>query len=206
MFIKAFAIVAQRQPLLRQSFMTCPWARFYEHPYSIATFNISRKVGDEEVVLQAQIRKPENRSLGEIDAIVRRYQETPVEEIKSYRRVRSVSCLPTAIRRSLMWMTFNLIGRRRCHNFGTFAISSVADRGAGILNMTPLLTSTLHYGLFDEKGNLDVRYAFDHRVLDGAPAAEALAALEDALLGEILDEVKALGCAQVIPMPIKSAA
>ena len=33
----------------------------------------------------------------------------------------------------------------------------------------------LHYGLFDAGGNLDVRLTFDHRVLDGAPMARALA-------------------------------
>jgi hypothetical protein len=39
---------------------------------------------------------------------------------------------------------------------------------------------------------LDVRLAFDHRVLDGALAAEALLQLETVLLGQILDEVRAL--------------
>jgi hypothetical protein len=50
----------------------------------------------------------------------------------------------------------------------------------------------IHYGLMDDKGCLDVRLAFDHRVLDGAPAAEALGSLEATLLGEILDEVKSI--------------
>jgi hypothetical protein len=91
-----------------------------------------------------------------------------------------------------MGATLNLLGRRRCHNFGTFGLTSVAGQGAGILNLVPLLTTTLHYGLFDEKGCLDVRLAFDHRVLDGALAAEALFQLETVLLGQILDEVRAL--------------
>ena len=66
---KAYALVAQRQPVLRQSYMSCPWARLYEHPKNIATINLSRTVNHEEVVLQAQIRSPENRSLAELDAI-----------------------------------------------------------------------------------------------------------------------------------------
>jgi hypothetical protein len=75
----------------------------------------------------------------------------------------------------------------------------VAGHGAGILNLVPLLTSTIHYGLFDAAGHLDVRLAFDHRVLDGAVAAETLAKVEAALLGEILQEVEDMG-AETLPL------
>ncbi len=201
MFLKAFGLIAARQPLLRRCYMSIPWARFYEHPRNIAQVNISRRVNDEDIVLQALIRRPENRTLTELDAILHHYMETPVEEFGAYRRANRMGHLPGPLRRFVMWLTLNWLGRRRCHNFGTFGITSVAERGAGVLNLVPLLTSTLHYGLFDDEGNLDVRYAFDHRVLDGAPAAEALAALEATLLGEILDEVKALARPDTLPMP-----
>jgi hypothetical protein len=45
-----------------------------------------------------------------------------------------------------------------------------------------------------------MRLGFDHRVLDGAPAAAALVGLEAALLGVILDEVKSLA-RDVPPLP-----
>ena len=54
------------------------------------------------------------------------------------------------------------------------------------------MTCTLHYGLFDTDGGLDVRLTFDHRVLDGAPAARALADLEGVLLNEVLAEVRGM--------------
>jgi hypothetical protein len=193
LFTKAHALVAAREPRLRRCYMGFPWPRFYEHPKNIATLNIGRRVQDEDVVLHAHVRSPERRSLLVIDAIIRHFMETPVDEIDSYRRVTRVSRLPGPLRRFLMWATLNLFGRRRCHNFGTFGLTSVAGQGAGILNLVPLLTSTLHYGLLDEKGCLDVRLAFDHRVLDGALAAESLLHLEVTLLGAILDEVRALG-------------
>jgi hypothetical protein len=200
LFVKAFAIVAARQPLLRRSYMTFPWPRYYEHPRNIANINVSRHVDGEDIVVQALVRSPENRSLGELDAIVRHYMDAPVEDLKAYRRVRRMSRVPTPLRRLLFWLTINWIGRRRCHNLGTFGITSVADRGAGILNLVPLLTSTLHYGLFDDKGCLDVRYAIDHRVLDGLPAADTLVALENALLGEILAEVTKLANQKILPL------
>lgn len=200
-FIKAYGKVAMQMPVLRRSYMSMPWPRFYEHPKNIANANVLRRVGDEDVVIQCLIRSPENRTLPEIDAKIRHYLEAPVEEIKSYNRVKRMGYLPWPIRRFLFWSTLNWIGRRRCHNVGTFGITSLAERGAGVLNLIPLATSTLHYGMFDEKGCIDMRYAIDHRVLDGVAAADALARMEETLLGEILDEVKGLAGARGVTRP-----
>ncbi len=199
LFTKAYAIVGAREPLLRRCYMSFPRARFYENAKNIATLNIRRQVHDESIVLHAHVRSPENRSLVEIDQIVHYFMETPVEEISSYRRVERLSHIPGPLRRLVMWASLNMFGRRRCHNFGTFGLTSIAGQGAGLLNLVPLLTTTLHYGLMDEKGSLDVRLAFDHRVLDGAIAAESLVRLEETLLGEVLAEVRSLANAKKLP-------
>jgi hypothetical protein len=192
LFIKAYSILAARNPLLRRSFMSFPWPHFYEHPKNIAQLNVSRVVNGEDIVLQAHIRSPQNRSLVDIDRIIHSFMETPVEEIPSYVRVRRVSHLPFFIRRLLWWATLNIFGRRRCHNFGTFGITSVAGHGAGVQSLTPLLTSTLFYGLFDAQGRITMRLGFDHRVIDGVPGAQTLMQLESVLLGEILEEVRGM--------------
>ena len=193
LFIKAYALVAARQPLLRRCYMSLPRPRFYEHPKNIVTINIGRRVNDEDIVLQGQIRCPEKRSLIDLDAIIRRYKERPVESFNAYRRVMRVSRLPLPIRRLVMWCTLNMLGRLRCHNLGTFGFTTLGEHGAGVLAVSPILATTVHYGLFDAAGSLDVRFTFDHRVLDGAPAAAALADLEKTLLGEILNEVRSMG-------------
>src|SRR5262245_47648770 len=86
MFTKAFAIVAERYPELRRSYMTFPWPRIYEHPRNIATLNIERTYGSENIVIYALVRSPENRSLAELDEILRLHKETPLEEMSSFRR------------------------------------------------------------------------------------------------------------------------
>jgi hypothetical protein len=199
-FIKAYAIVAARQPLLRRCYMEFPWPRFYEHPKNIVTLNVSRTVAGEDIVLQDQVRSPENRSLANLDARIRRCKEAPVEEIDAYKRVTRLSFWPRAIRRSMIWSTLNMFGRRRCHNMGTFGFTTVAEHGAGIVTLLPVLTSTVHYGLLDAKGCLDVRLSFDHRVMDGADAADALAALEGTLLNEVLNEVRRLATGVNLPL------
>jgi hypothetical protein len=188
-FTRAFALVARSRPALRRAYMTFPWPRLYEHPYSLVALNVERQLGDEMIVTQCLIRRPENRSLAELDALVRHQQTEPVERLRWYRRALGMSRLPWPLRPLLWWGALNVFGRRRCHNFGTFGVSSVAAQGAGILHIIPLLTSMLHYGLFDDAGQLDVRLTFDHRVMDGADATRVLVAVEQTLQDDLLAEL-----------------
>jgi hypothetical protein len=144
------------------------------------------------VVLYALVPGPEARPLGEIDAIIRRHCERPVDTLASYRRAARMSRVPWPLRRPTWWAALNVFGATRGRYFGTFGMSSVGSSGAGILHLTPVLTSQLHYGLIDGGGGVEMRLSFDHRVLDGATAARALTGLEDVLLGEVLAECAAM--------------
>ena len=111
-----------------------------------------------------------------------------MENIPSYRRAVRLSRVPWPFRRLLWWAALNVFGSVRCRYFGTFGITSLGSQGAGITHLVPLLTSQLHYGMFDPAGGLEMRLSFDHRVLDGATAARGLADLEGVLLGEMVRE------------------
>src|SRR5206468_210294 len=135
------------------------------------------------------VRSPENRSLAELDALVRHHKEAPLETLRSYHRSCGMGRIPWPIRPWFWWAALNVSGRRRCHNFGTFGITTVAAQGAGIQRIIPLLTATLHYSLFDEAGRLEMRLSFDHRVLDGATAGRVLCDLETVLNRDLVHEV-----------------
>ena len=126
----------------------------YEHPINVANFTIERKYQDEDVVFFVQIRRPEARSLRDLDEIIRTCQYEPVESVKFFKRAIRMSKVPWLFRKLTWWVCLKLFGKLRCHNFGTFSLTSVAAEGGGVLHMTPLLTSTLHYGLFDDRGVL----------------------------------------------------
>ena len=55
-----------------------------------------------------------------------------------------------------------------------------------------VLTSSLTYGPLDERGCSVVTLLCDHRVLDGVPAAAALADLEETLRGQVCGELALL--------------
>jgi pyruvate/2-oxoglutarate dehydrogenase complex dihydrolipoamide acyltransferase (E2) component len=189
LFSKAFAMLGRDYPVLRQSYLKCPWARFYEHPHNIAALNVERRLPNEDVVLFCLIRSPENRPLAEIDAMVRHHRETPVEQLRCYQRSCGMGHVPWPFRRLVWWMALNMFGRRRCHNFGTFSISSIASQGAGLVTQIPVLTSAIHYGLFEPNGMLPMRLTWDHRVMDGALVARILVDFEQVLNRELVQEV-----------------
>jgi hypothetical protein len=54
------------------------------------------------------------------------------------------------------------------------------------------LTTSLSYSPLDDAGRMTVTLLADHRLLDGVPVARALAALEQALTGEIAAELESL--------------
>lgn len=189
-FLKAMSLVAAEMPDLRRAYMPFPWPHLYEHPINIANFTIERSYQGEDVVFFVQVRSPERRALRDLDQIIRTCQEEPVESVKFFKRAIRMSKVPWIVRRPVWWVSLNLMGKLRCHNFGTFSLTSVAAAGAGVLNMPALLTSTLHYGLFDERGNLPMRITFDHRAVDGCCAARALVRLEEVLQNEILQELR----------------
>ena len=189
-FLKAMGIVAARHPELRRAYLGFPWPRLYEHPSNIANFTIERRYQNEDVVFFVQVRRPENRSLVELDEIIRTCKEAPVESIKTFRRALSMSKVPWPIRRLSWWVSLNFFGKMRVHNYGTFSLTTVASQGAGIVTLMPLVTSTLHYGMFDDRGILPMRITFDHRVCDGAIIARALVELETTLKTTILEEIE----------------
>jgi hypothetical protein len=199
-FTKAFGLVGRTHPEVRRAYMQFPWPRFYEHPYSTVSLNIERDFHGEPIVLQALIRRPERRALTELDAIVRHYQQQPVESLRWHHRSMGMSRVPQPFRRWLWWGALNIFGRRRCHNFGTFSMSSVAALGASIVHLVPVLPFNLHYGMFTADGKLDVRLTFDHRVIDGGPASRVLGELERVLNDEILAELEGLA-SEVLLLP-----
>lgn len=189
-FMKAYALVAARRPELRRAYLALPWPRLYEHRQSVASLPVERRLGEEEVVFYAQFACPEGQSIADLDACLRRYKADPVETVSYFRTQLLISRLPRPLRRLIWWLGLNLIGRTRAYFYGTFGITAVSSLGATLVNVLAPLSTTLTYGVLDPDGSVAVRLVFDHRVLDGASAARALAELEQVLLGEVLAELR----------------
>ncbi|MBX9623663.1 MAG: 2-oxo acid dehydrogenase subunit E2 [Gemmataceae bacterium] len=179
-FAKGFALVAAEVPALRRAYCKFPWPHLYEVPASVATIMVEREYEGEPAVLGLRVKDPAGRSVADVSARVRGALAAPVESVPCFRRALRLAGWPRPVRRAAWWVGLN-VGRWRANHFGTFGVSVYAALGAESLHPLSPLTATLNYGPIADDGAVDVRLTYDHRVLDGATVARALARLERVL-------------------------
>lgn len=191
-FVKAYAILSMRVPELRRAYIPYPWPYLYENNEPIAAIAIERELEGELAVLPGVLKHPQNLSLTQIEEFLHQCKDGPFAEVKSMKRTLRYLRWPRLLRRLLWSWVQNWWGSKRANTFGTFGVSVTAGMGAATLALLSPLTTTLHYGVFDESGKLPVRITFDHHVLDAGLLARAMVQLEEILRGEILAELREL--------------
>lgn len=188
-FTKALAVVSSEMPEFRRAYMSFPWARLYEHSESTASVAVERDYQGEKGVFIAHFLSPEKSPLLALEAELKRFTTEPVESIADFQTCLTVSRLPQMIRRFAWWYVTQFRGFRKATWLGTFGVSVYSSLGAESLHPLTPLTSTLNYGVIHDNGDVAVRIIYDHRVMDGATVARALARLDKVLNGPILAEL-----------------
>lgn len=192
LFLRAYGLVTVRFPELRRAYLSWPYPRIYEHPFSIASVAFERVYREERGVFFAHIRGPENQPLEALHEYVRGFKERPVEDVPIYRRALRFSRFPGTMRR-LMWAyALNLSGPGRARRLGTFGLSTYSSLGAQSMHPLSPLTTTLNYGPVGDDGKTTVCLVYDHRVMDGSTVARALAAMEEVFNEELPRELREL--------------
>jgi hypothetical protein len=189
-FTKAYGVMALRFPQLRRAYLPLLRPHLYEHPYSIASIAVERQYQGENAVFWGHLRRPEGQPLSDLQAQLRRFKEAPLESINLFRRALLVGRLPRPLRRLAWWVGLNTSGSKRARRMGTFGVSVYSGLGAESLHPMSPLTGTLNYGPVQPGGSVLVRLVYDHRVVDGATVARALACMEEVLNRVIVAELR----------------
>ncbi|MBC7966648.1 MAG: hypothetical protein H7Z17_12090 [Fuerstia sp.] len=190
LFLKAYAIVAQEVPELRQTWYRWPWAHLYQHPSSVATLTVHREINGEPWLFWGQIASPELRALAEIQQAINQFRDGDVRKV--FRKQLQLAKLPTVFRRMIWWWNLNVATASRAKRLGTFFLSTLAGRGAEIQLPPSIHTGCLTFGPLDENGIARVTLAYDHRIMDGALVADILQRLEETLNGVLMHELSAM--------------
>jgi hypothetical protein len=188
-FVKAFALVARDEPVLRTLYAKWPWPSFYELPRSIAMVAIARVEDGEDCVLPQRVAAADMLGLSEIDAQIRHAKDGPINEVPAFRKIMLVTQLPLPLRR-LVWLIGLNFGRQRANYFGNFSVTSVAAFGGGELHALSPGPFIVSYGAIEPDQTMDVVIRWDHRVTDAALIAKALTRLEQVLNTEIAGELR----------------
>ena len=101
-FVKAFALVAKEQPILRTLYVKWPMPAFYELPRSVAMVAIARVEDGQDCVLPQKVAAPDEMPLAEVDALIRHAKEAPINEVPAFRKILRTTRLPLPLRR-LFW-------------------------------------------------------------------------------------------------------
>ncbi len=190
-FAKGMALAAEKQPALRRLHATLPSPRLLEVAHAIGCIVIERGGEEERMLGIARFTDPHAMPLPEMAAALRRAKEAPAAEVKTHRRLLRFARLPWPMRRAML--RYGLaIGTPVLRYGGTFAISAIGQRGAAIVDSVSVLPCFLSYGPIAADGGLHAYLSFDHRVMDGADGAAALAGLEAAIEGPVAEELAAL--------------
>ncbi len=191
-FMRAYALVAEKRPELRRALIPFPYRHLYQHPYSECAILVEREWEGELVVLGARIRGPERMTLTDIHRELRRFKETPVLQVNYFRQILRVGRLPALLRRFIFWHSLYLSGYKRAKRLGTFMMSSLGDLGAEQGHPLTPLTTYFTFGPIGEDGEVTAKIIYDHRVMDDRCVARCLGDLERVLHAEILGELRAL--------------
>jgi len=197
-FLKAYALVAREFPVLRS------WlVRGFPHgglrlasciataSESVATLAVNRVEEGEERLFWGRLVAPDTRTLPAIQQFVTECATRPVEEM--FRRQLELEMVPGFLRRTILRWNMNSCSQKRAARIGTFSLSTLAGMGATNRFHPTICTTSLSYAPLEADGRCLVTLIADHRVLDGAVAARALARLEEVLRHEITAELRGLG-------------
>lgn len=192
LMMRAYSLVARDCPELRQAYTRLPRPHLYQHHENVCLLTIARQYHGRERLFFARFGSPDQHTLVQLQEKYNYYRDTPVHEIKQFRHQIWFARVPLPLRRFLWWNLFNVWPKKRASHMGTFGMSISRYKGAmGCKHLGPN-TTILGVDPRPRNGICRLLLTFDHRVLDGKPAADALEKLRDVLENKITREVQQL--------------
>lgn len=190
-FLKGYALVAREMPSLRTWLVRgLARSRLATAAESVATVAVNRIENGEDRIFWARLAAPDSRPLPEIQQFVMDCTTKPVEEM--FKRQLELEMVPGFLRRTILRWNMNSFSPKRASRIGTFSLSTLAGMGATNRFHPTICTTSLSYAPLEPDGRCLVTLIADHRVLDGAVAARALARLEEVLCHDLLAELRGL--------------
>ncbi|MFM8706488.1 MAG: hypothetical protein ACKOHG_22040 [Planctomycetia bacterium] len=196
-FLKAYALVAREMPLLRTwlvrgfpggGLRLTP--RLATAAERVETLAVNRIEDGEDRLFWGRLAAPDARPLPEIQRFVVDCATRPIEEM--FKRQLELEMVPGFLRRTILRWNMNSFSKKRAARIGTFSLSTLAGMGATNRFHPTICTTSLSYAPLDAEGRCLVTLIADHRVLDGAVVARALARLEEVLCHDLLAELRGL--------------
>lgn len=190
--VRAAGVVLRRYPDANAAYGSWPTPRIAHYTAVDVKLTLDKKVNGFRSVVTVVIPRVDEASLEEIQQTIDRLRELDAEEIPELQRTRALQRLPWLVGRVAFRLATSL--RLRSRSMGTVAVTSLGHRpvrtffalggtgvtlGVGQVYRTPVVSG----GAIRIRPVLPLSLTFDHRVLDGALAADILTDLKEELEG-----------------------
>lgn len=181
--LKAIAIAQRAHPESRTAIL--PWGRTVTFHDIVAGFTVERYVGSTPAVFFGAIESADTKSVEEIATELKQYGESEMCEVPQLNLQDRFNNMPWWFRRFIIWAGQRYPWVRLRFMGATFGVSSLGKFGVNALIPPCVSTSTFGVGKVEDRavvrdGKVEIRpmmtvvLNFDHRVIDGAPAARFL--------------------------------
>jgi hypothetical protein len=190
--LKAIAIAQEKHPASRT--MVLPFGRTAVLEEITAGFTVEKEVNGEPVVFFGVIKEPHKKTIQQIAAELKDYATAEISEIPQLAKEDKFTHMPWLLRRIVLWAGTNIPAVRLFCQPATFGMSSLGKYGIRSLIPPCVSSSVFGVGSVEERAvvrdgqvvarpMLTLSLNFDHRVIDGAPAALFFKDIRDLLEG-----------------------
>lgn len=181
--LKAIAVAQLKHPVSRSTIL--PFGRTAILDEVVAGFTAEKYIEGEPVVYFGAIKEPHVKTIGQIARELKEYVEQDVTQIPQLEVEHRFAKMPWLIRRFILWLGANFPKVRLRYMGATFGLSSLGKYSIRMIIPPCVCTSTFGIGSVEKRpvvrgGEVVVRpmlsitLNFDHRLIDGAPAARFL--------------------------------
>ena len=198
--LKAIGIAQRAHPESRTAAL--PWGRAVTFSDIVAGFTVERFVGNQPAVFLGAIDNPDTKSIEEITTELQSYASSDMTDVRHLELQTRFNNLPTWIRHCILWAGLRYPKVRLKFQGATFGLSSIGKWGMNGLIPPCVSTSTFGVGQIEERavvrdGQIVIRpimtiiLNFDHRIIDGAPAARFMTDVKRLLEGGLANYLQA---------------
>jgi hypothetical protein len=161
-----------------------------------AGFTVEKVVNGEAAVYLGVIEDPDTKPLEEIAAELRIYGQEEIADVPQLALEERFNYMPWLLRRIIIFISLAIPELRLHHMPASFGLTSIGKYGIHALIPPSVCASTFGVGTIEPKPvviNNEIKICpimtltlnFDHRMIDGAPAARFLSDIKNLMEGEL---------------------
>lgn len=198
MLIKAIALAQLKHPESRSALLPLGMVATFND--IVAGFTVEKFVNSKPVVFFGSIKDPHLKSLEQIARELKQYAEAELKDIPQLNIEHNFTSMPWFFRQFILWLGKTFPAVRSRYHGATFGVSSLGKYGMTAIIPPCVTTSTFGVGSLEDRAvvrdgeivirkMMSVTLNFDHRVIDGAPAARFLSDVRALLEGGLAEYI-----------------